>query len=57
MGEPFEHGRVGFITFRVHKTVAGAMAALEREGLIESRGPRRGSRIVGPGAAGVRSPC
>jgi len=36
-------------------TVLGAMAELEREGVIERRGPRRSCRIVGSGAGGGRS--
>ena len=30
------------------KTALGAMAELERDGLIQSQGPRRGSQILGP---------
>ncbi len=37
------------------KTATGAMEKLERDGVIETRGPRRGSRILGVGDGGVRS--
>jgi DNA-binding LacI/PurR family transcriptional regulator len=37
------------------KTAAGAMAALERQGVLKGQGARRGSRIVAPGKGGIRA--
>ena len=37
------------------KTVLGAIASLEKDGLIESQGRNRPRRIVGPGTGGSRS--